>query len=131
MLFMDLYWYVSYIIYKKYYFHWYFTQYMLSRLYDLFIYIYLDTFFQWPHHNKHWELYIGWNLNETMRYIHIWLCIEKLMSVFFKKLYILMGPTLPILDENIICVASSICCTQTKLPKITSSAHNDELHITP
>ena len=34
--FIYVYWYVSYIIYKHLYFCWYFTPYMLSRIYDLF-----------------------------------------------------------------------------------------------
>ena len=40
-----------------------------------------------------------------------------------------MGTDLRIIDEIIICVASSICYTQTKLPKITSYNKQDQLHI--
>ena len=42
-----------------------------------------------------------------------------------------MGPALHILDGIIICVASSICYTQTKLPKMTSYPKQDQLHISP
>ena len=36
-----------------------------------------------------------------------------------------MGPALRILDEIIICVASSICYTQTKLPKNKNNLPNN------
>ena len=58
MFFICLYWYIIYIIYKNIYFHWYFTQYMPSEIYDLFSYIIL-VFFQSPHLNNHQELDVG------------------------------------------------------------------------
>ena len=42
-----------------------------------------------------------------------------------------MGPDLHILDTIIISVSSSICYTQTNLPKITSCPKQDQLHISP
>ena len=42
-----------------------------------------------------------------------------------------MGTALPILDEIIIFVTSSICFTQKNLPKITSTHKQDQLHISP
>ena len=51
--------------------------------------------------------------------------------VFSKNENILMGPDLRMLDKIIICVASSICYTQAKLPKITSSPKQYQLRISP
>ena len=42
-----------------------------------------------------------------------------------------MGTALRIIDEIILCVASSICYTQKNLPELTSSTKQDQLHISP